>query len=83
MVASASMAGRLVPRIGTKPLFISALLAIPLRGVFIVLLLQSELAFKNSFLLATQILDGLAGGIFGVLLVLITENLSRYFNVKN
>ena len=31
----------------------------------------------NALLLATQVLDGLAGGIFGVLLVLITENLSR------
>ena len=86
MVGSASLTGRLVPRIGTKPLFLLALAAIPLRGVLIVLLLRDSGSDGsgasggaiNGLLLATQVLDGLAGGIIGVLLVLITENLSRW-----
>ena len=77
MVGSASMTGWMVPKVGTKPLFLFALLAIPVRGILIVLVLQSNTEAKNVFLLATQVLDGLAGGIIGVLLVLITENLSR------
>ena len=77
MVGSASLAGVMVPRLGTKPLFLLALLAIPLRGTFIVLLLQSHSGATNALLLATQVLDGVAGGTIGVLLVLITENLSR------
>jgi len=75
MVASAICAGMLVPIFGTKPLFLTALAAIPIRGAIIVLLLTYHP--DNYMLLATQILDGVAGGIFGVLLVLIAENLAR------
>jgi hypothetical protein len=79
MIAAASMTGWLVPKVGTKPLFILALVAIPVRGMLIVMLLRSKSGhgITNVLLLATQTLDGLAGGIIGVLLVLITENLSR------
>lgn len=79
MVASACAAGWMVPRVGTKPLFIVALSAIPIRGVIIVALLAyyADAPGSNVLLLSTQLLDGLAGGIFGVLLVLISENLAR------
>ena len=80
MVASAALAGWLVRKVGTKPLFIGAMLAIPIRGVMIVMLLQSNLGhgdLTNILLLSTQILDGFAGGIVGVILVLVTENLAR------
>lgn len=76
MVCSATAAGRLVPKFGTKPLFLVALLAIPIRGVLIVLLLSSDGGV--GWLLATQVLDGLAGGVMGVLVVLVTEQLARY-----
>jgi MFS family permease len=75
MVFAASFAGRKVSRYGTKKLFLYACLIIPLRAVFIVLLLTYH---DNKIgLLSTQILDGIAGGIFGVVSVLIAENLSR------
>lgn len=75
MVSSAILAGLLVPRFGTKPLLLLATSAIPIRGAIIVCLL--EYMPNNALLLSTQILDGLAGGMFGVLVVLLAENLSR------
>jgi MFS family permease len=76
MVCAAMAAGVLVPLLGTKPMFLTALCAIPLRGFIIVMLLGQEP--NNVLLLGTQVLDGLAGGIFGVLVVLIAENLARW-----
>ena len=75
MICSASTAGYFVARVGTKPLFLIAVSAIPIRGCMIVLLLTY--LPDNTSLLATQILDGVAGGIMGVLTVLISEHLAR------
>ena len=79
MVVSSMFAGAQVPRIGIKPLFLIALTAIPIRGFVIVLVLSSEKSDSdNAFLLATQIFDGIAGGIFGVVMVLLAESLARW-----
>lgn len=75
MVGSAIIAGSLVLHYGTKPIFLTAISFIPIRGVIIVWLLKF---FPNNILLLfTQVLDGMAGGAIGVLTVLIAENLSR------
>ena len=76
MVGSAVLGGVLLPRLGTKPLFLLAMGAIPLRGTVIILLLTYFP--KNTIaLLVTQTLDGLAGGLVGLLTVLLAENLTR------
>jgi MFS family permease len=75
MVVSAVGAGYFVKRFGSKPLFICAMSAIPIRGFIIALLIAYYP--HNILLLATQFLDGLAGGIIGVLIVLVSENLAR------
>lgn len=76
MVASASLSGKWILKYGTKYIFICSFIVIPIRGFTVVFLLtyyDHEVA-----LLSTQVLDGIAGGLFGVTSVLITENLTRY-----
>lgn len=49
--------------VGRKPLFMAALASLPIRCGLIILLSESG----QSWLLLTQILDGIAGGLFGLM----------------
>lgn len=76
MILSASFAGYYVRYIGTKQLFLLSFLFLPMRGITLMILLWNP--NPDPFILvSTQILDGAAGGLFGVISVLIAENLSR------
>ena len=48
--------------VGRKPLFMGALLSLPIRCALIILLRHAG----STALLATQVLDGLGGGLFGL-----------------
>jgi MFS family permease len=77
MILSASFAGYYVRYIGTKQLFLLSFVFLPLRGITLMILLWNP--DPDPFVLvSTQILDGAAGGLFGVISVLIAENLSRF-----
>ena len=58
MVLAAASCAKLVPRFGTKALFVFGFGCIPIRGAIIVLLLKFYT--NNYLLLTTQVLDGLA-----------------------
>ncbi len=72
MVAVAWAVGRAVGRgVGRKPIFLLAYALLPLRGVLF--------AFVTSAtgVVAIQVLDGIAAGIFGVVSVLVAADLMR------
>lgn len=72
MVGIAWAVGRASERgIGRRPIFLLALLVLPLRGMLFAM-------FSNPFaVVAIQLLDGVAAGIFGVMAVLIASDLMR------
>jgi MFS family permease len=76
MIISAGLGGYFVKQVGTKPLFVLSCAFLPIRAVLLMALLKQD--SPNPFVLvSTQILDGAAGGLFGVMAVLVAENLSR------
>ena len=77
MVLSSAICAPLLPRYGKKILFIISFCFIPIRGVIVMLLLKFKL--NLIYLISTQVLDGLAGGIFSVVAVLIVEDFTRYY----
>lgn len=58
--------------VGRKPLFLAALLSLPIRCGLIILLSQRG----ESLLLLTQILDGVGGGLFGLIHPLIVADIT-------
>jgi MFS family permease len=72
MIAVAAMVGRaLKAAVGRKTIFLVALAILPLRGLLFCLT-------ANPYaIVAIQLLDGLAAGIFGVVAVVITSDLMR------
>lgn len=75
MVFSAASCAKLIPQYGTKKLFVLGFGCIPIRGAMVIVLLK---LYPNAYvLLTTQILDGVAGGIFGVTAVIVAEDLTR------
>lgn len=76
MVPTASWVGRNVGYLGTKRIFLIGLSIIPIRGLFILILMQLY-SDNRGLLLTTQVLDGLSSGIYAVLCVLVTEDLTR------
>jgi predicted MFS family arabinose efflux permease len=63
--------GRRASRDKRKPIFLLAFLALPIRGVLYTLT-------QNPFLLVSvQLLDGIGGGIFGVMQLLVIADLTR------
>jgi MFS family permease len=70
MIPSANLAGRLATA-GRKPIFLLGFGVLPIRGVLY------TLSNNPYFLVSVQILDGVAGGIFGVLSVLMIADLTR------
>ncbi len=78
MVLMAVICGRTADSWGRKPLFILAFAILPIRG------LLYTLYDEPAFLVAVQGLDGVANGIFGVLFLLITADLTKgsgHFNL--
>jgi predicted MFS family arabinose efflux permease len=70
MIPSSNLAGRLTEN-GRKPIFLLAFAVLPIRGVLY------TLSDNPYFLVSVQILDGVAGGIFGVLSILMIADLTR------
>ena len=70
MIPSANLAGRLT-NAGRKPIFLLGFAVLPIRGVLY------TLSDNPYFLVSVQILDGIAGGIFGVLSVLMVADLTK------
>jgi predicted MFS family arabinose efflux permease len=70
MIPSAYLAGRLA-NAGRKPIFLVGFAVLPIRGVLY------TLSHNPFFLVSVQILDGIAGGIFGVLSVLMVADLTK------
>ena len=70
MVPSASLAGRLAEG-GRKRIFLLGFGVLPIRGVLY------TLSHNPFFLVSVQILDGIAGGIFGVISVLMVADLTK------
>lgn len=67
----ASPSGRLAGSLGRKPLLLIAFGVLPIRG------LLYTLTGNTYFLVAIQILDGIAAGIFGVVSILVIADLTR------
>ncbi len=70
MVPSANLAGRLAEG-GRKRVFLIGFAVLPIRGVLY------TFSHNPFFLVSVQILDGVAGGIFGVLSVLMVADLTK------
>jgi MFS family permease len=71
MIPVAITVGKLGQKVGRKPIFLVGIASVAVRGVLFAI-------FKNPYaLVATQVLDGIGAGIFGVLNVLITADLTR------
>lgn len=70
MVPTANWTGRL-SQSGRKPLFLLGFAVLPIRGVLY------TLSNNPFFLVSVQILDGIAGGIFGVLSILVIADLTK------
>ena len=71
MIPVATFAGRYADSWGRRPVFLIALLALPLRG------LLYTLSDNSIYLVSVQALDGIGAGIFGVVSVLIVADLTR------
>ncbi len=72
MVVVAWMVGRAMARgVGRKPIFLLALTVLPVRGLLF------SVADGPAAVVAIQILDGVAAGIFGVVAVVIAADLMR------
>jgi MFS family permease len=70
MIPAANLAGRLT-QTGRKPIFLLGFAVLPIRGILY------TVSNNPYFLVSVQILDGIAGGIFGVLSVLMIADLTR------
>eukprot|EP01041_Mallomonas_annulata_P012187 gene12187-25590_t len=75
MVLTAALCEIFLPRIGKKLILTIGISVIPIRGIIIIALLGKEV--NVAALITTQILDGVAGGITGVLSILLVEDLTR------
>lgn len=71
MIPVAAFSGRFAERWGRKPIFLIALLFLPIRGILF------TLDNNPYYLVSVQILDGISNGIFGVVNVLIIADLTR------
>jgi predicted MFS family arabinose efflux permease len=71
MVPVSAWAGPQAGRWGRKPVFLIAFLVLPIRGVLYVL---SE---NQYFLVSVQMLDGIAAGIFGVVMIIVIADLTK------
>ena len=73
MAAATSIGNRLtMAGVGRKPIFMAGLLTLPIRCALIILWRDAG----DTWLLSTQVLDGLAGGFFGLLHPLLVADLT-------
>ncbi|WP_022825132.1 MFS transporter [Hymenobacter norwichensis] len=71
MIGSTSWAGRAASKRGRKPVLLLAFLLLPVRGVLYTL-------WDNPYyLVSVQVLDGIAAGIFGVVILLVVADLTK------
>ncbi|RSK43749.1 MFS transporter [Hymenobacter rigui] len=71
MIPVAAWVSKRPTEAGRKPIFLLAFAALPIRGVLY------TLSGNAYYLVGVQILDGLAGGIFGVISVIMIADLTR------
>jgi predicted MFS family arabinose efflux permease len=71
MIPTALLVGRFVGQLGRKPLLLTAFAALPLRGVLF------TLSDDRGFLIAVQVLDGIAAGAMDALLPLLLADIMR------
>jgi predicted MFS family arabinose efflux permease len=71
VAALSPMVGRRAERWGRRPILLAAFLVLPLRGVAFALIANPY------FLVAAQVLDGIAGAVLGVLVPLIIADATR------
>lgn len=76
VIPSALLVGQKSKVWGTKNIFLLGMLIIPLRGAIILACLHHP-GENTAMLILTQLLDGIAAGFFTVVVVLITEQLTR------
>lgn len=80
MVASAKICGQYSGVYGRKPLFLIGLCVVPIRCLFLTLLLmirgEGGSQFLEFVILSTQILDGVGAGVFGTMYILVTSDIS-------
>ncbi|CAM9252576.1 unnamed protein product, partial [Ectocarpus fasciculatus] len=76
IIPSALVVGQKSKVWGTKNIFLLGMLFVPLRGVIILACLAHP-GENTVMLILTQLLDGIAAGFFTVVVVLITEQLTR------
>jgi MFS family permease len=81
MVASAKICGQFSGIYGRKPLFLVGLFIVPVRCLFLFLLLllrgeENASKFLQFVILSTQILDGVGAGVFGTMYILVTSDIS-------
>eukprot|EP01052_Picozoa_sp_SAG31_P018517 SAG31_NODE_1314_length_8851_cov_7.233318_8_plen_421_part_00 len=72
MTIVAAVVGRIADSWGRQPIFIVGFAVIPTRGLIVSLISHSD----PWLLISTQVFDGLANGIFGVLSVVVAEDLA-------
>ncbi|MGI8469022.1 MAG: MFS transporter [Pyrinomonadaceae bacterium] len=70
MIPVTGLAGKYISNWGRKPIFLVAFLALPLRGALY------TLSGNPYYLVSVQILDGVAGGIFGVASLIMISDLT-------
>ena len=71
MVPVAFLSGKLVYKVGTKPIFLIGFAILPLRGFLY------TLSDNPVFIVSVQLLDGIGAGIFGVLSVIVVADLTQ------
>ena len=71
MVPMAMLVGAQADRVGRKPLFLAALLILPIRGALY------TLSDNSYWLVAVQLLDGVGAGIYGAIFPVIVADLMR------
>ncbi|HEY9717564.1 MAG TPA: MFS transporter [Trichormus sp.] len=71
MIPTALLAGKYAHELGRKPVFLVASVCLPLRGLIF------AFSHNAAILIATQILDGVSAGIYGVVAVLIVFDLTK------
>ena len=77
VAALSPLIGRLANYWGRRPVLVIGLLALPLRGVLLAMISEPTL------LIPIELLDGLSGAVFGLMLPLIAADVSRRIGCLN
>ena len=77
VAAVSPLIGRLANRWGRRPVLFAGLLALPLRGVLLAMITDPTM------LIPIELLDGMSGAVFGLMLPLIAADVSRRIGCLN